>query len=50
MKLLSILFTKTKQEKKKKLEDLQQEALSRQGREQFRKLKEIGLQIPIVLL
>ncbi len=49
MNLLSLLFSKAKQEKKKK-EDLHQEALIKQGREQFKRLVEKGLQLPIVVL
>lgn len=50
MKFLSNFFSKAKQDKKKKPEDLHQEALSKQGREQFRKLVEKGLTIPVALL
>jgi hypothetical protein len=54
MKTLSILLGKVKQlrfiNKKKTLEDYQQELLIKQGREQFKKLMEKGLSIPIVLL
>ena len=50
MKLLSGLFKKTKQQKRKTLEDYRQELLVRQGREQFKKLVDKGLQVPVVLL
>jgi hypothetical protein len=54
MKLLSTLLRKSagwrKQQKRKTLEDYRQELLVRQGREQFKKLVDKGLQVPVVLL
>jgi hypothetical protein len=50
MKLLSIFSGKQKQTKRKTVEEYQQELLSNQGREQFKKLVEKGLSVPIVLL
>lgn len=48
MKFLSILLRKNK--KRKPLVDRQQEILVAQGREQFKKLVDRGLTIPVVLL
>lgn len=50
MKLLSMFLSRFRSPKKKTLADYQQELLIKAGREQFNKLKEKGLQIPIVLL
>jgi hypothetical protein len=50
MRFLSILIGKNKQQKRKTLEDYRQELLVTQGREQFKRLVEKGLQVPVVLL
>jgi hypothetical protein len=50
MKLLSILFGRNKIQRRKTLEDHRQELLIQQGREQFKKLVDKGLQLPVVLL
>ena len=49
MKLLSYFLSKKKQ-KVKTVEEYEQEALIKAGREQFKKLAEKGLRIPVVLL
>jgi len=52
MKFLSILFDKKRHisTRVKSIEEYQQELLIKQGREQFRKLLEKGLQLPIAVL
>lgn len=50
MKLLQILGLGKKKEIRKTLSDYKQELLVKQGAEQFKKLLERGLNVPIVLL
>ena len=49
MKLLSLLGIR-KEEKQKTHDDIQREALVKQGEEQFQKLVNKGLQIPVAHL
>lgn len=49
MKLLSLIFGPSKKSRKT-IADYKQELLMRQGREQFRKLKEKGIGVPVALL
>lgn len=50
MKLITyLLSTKIKKEKRKTVEEYRQEVLSRQGREQFEKLVDRGLGIPVAI-
>ena len=50
MDLLLNLFGKRKEEAAKTLADYQREALIKQGEEQFQKLVERGLTVPVALL
>jgi len=49
MKLLALLFTKKKNEQPKTIADYQREKLINFGREQFQKMKDLGLSAPIRL-
>lgn len=44
------LFTKDKKKAKKGLSDFYQESINKAGKEQFKRLVEKGLNIPVVLL
>lgn len=50
MRFLSGVFSKNKKVKPKTKEDFQQEILIKLGREQFKKLLNRGLQLPIAVL
>lgn len=50
MSLLSFLLCKNKKSKIKEVSEIKEELLFKQGKEQFSKLIEKGLQIPIALL
>ena len=49
MELLALLFSKKKSEEPKTVDDYQRENLVNMGRQQFQKLKELGLGAPISL-
>lgn len=50
MKMLQLLSKLKKEDVKKTIADYQQEALIQQGRDQFKKLIDRGLTIPVALL
>ncbi len=50
MKFLSLIFNKNKSVKPKSKEEYQQELLIKLGREQFTKLVNRGLRLPIAVL
>ena len=50
MKLLALLFNQKKSEEPKTVDDYQRENLVNIGRQQFQKLKDLGLGAPIILV
>jgi len=50
MKFLAYFFKSNKKKLRKTLSDYKQDMLVRQGRQQFKKLKDLGLEVPVVLL
>jgi len=50
MKILSVLFTAKEEKTSDKEAETQQELLNRLGREQFKKLVDKGLGVPVALL
>jgi hypothetical protein len=50
MKFLSVLFKTKTQKSVKTIAEYQQDMLIRQGREQFKKLMDKGLHVPVALL
>jgi hypothetical protein len=50
MKIFSVLFTNKKKKAIRTIAEYQQEMLTRQGREQFKKLVDQGLGVPVALL
>jgi hypothetical protein len=50
MEWLTVLLSKKKEDSLKTVDDYQREALVKQGREQFQKLMDKGLGVPVALL
>ncbi len=49
MKLMTLLFTNQKTQKRKTIADYQREKLVTFGRQQFQKMKELGIGMPVNL-
>ena len=49
MKLVALLFTNQKTQKRKTIADYQREKLVTFGRQQFQKMKELGIGMPVNL-
>jgi hypothetical protein len=50
MEWLTVIFSRKKEVSIKTVDDYQREALVKQGREQFQKLMDKGLGVPVALL
>ena len=50
MKLLELFFSKKKAEETKTITDYQREKLVNFGRQQFQKMKELGISVPVSLV